>query len=92
MTNRARGTLYVGVTSDLAHRVWQHKFQCNKGFTFKYGLTLLVYFEQHRSMHEAIKREKAMKKWGRAWKVEMVESANPEWVDLSGDIFDLVLC
>ena len=82
MTNRVRGTLYVGVTSDLTQRVWLHRTQFNKGFTARYGLTHLVYYERHKSMHEAIKREKAIKKWRRAWKLALIESVNPQWVDL----------
>jgi putative endonuclease len=81
-TNRKRGTLYVGVTSDLLQRVQQHRDLHKKGFTAKYGLTRLVYFELHKSMNKAIKREKAIKKWRRSWKIELIERVNPEWVDL----------
>jgi len=86
MTNRAKGTLYVGVTSNLPRRTQQHRTKHKKGFTAKYELTKLVYYERHKSMHEAIKREKAIKKWHRAWKVELIESVNPEWIDLLGKV------
>ena len=82
LTNRPRGTLYTGVTSNLPQRIHQHREQ-KKGFTSRYGLTFLVYYELHVSMHEAIRREKAIKKWNRAWKLELIESINPGWVDLS---------
>ena len=82
MANRARGILYVGVTSDLKQRALQHRTLLKKGFTRRYGLTQLVYYELHRSMLDAIKREKAIKKWRRDWKIELIEGVNPEWVDL----------
>jgi len=82
MTNRFRGTLYVGVTSNLSERVWEHRNQVVKGFTDKYVLTRLVYYELYEDMKEAICREKAIKKWYRAWKIELIESVNPEWDDL----------
>ena len=76
------GTLYVGVTSDLVLRIWQHKNDVVEGFTEKYGVHRLVYFEQHDSMQAAILREKQLKKWNRAWKLELIEKDNPEWLDL----------
>ena len=82
MTNRFRGTLYVGVTSNLPGRVWQHRNHVVKGFTNKYELTRLVYFEPCETMGNAIGREKAIKKWYRDWKIKLIESTNPEWVDL----------
>ena len=82
MTNKPRGTLYVGVTSNLVRRVWQHRKHLAKGFTKKYGLTHLVYYEQHGDMYEAIKREKTIKNWRRTWKIKLIEDANPNWVDL----------
>ena len=82
MTNEPRGTLYVGVTSRIVQRVWQHKNHRVKGFTFKYRLTQLVYFELHEDMLEAIKREKDLKNWKRIWKIELIENANPNWIDL----------
>ena len=76
------GTLYVGVTSDLARRVWEHKSKVMRGFTSKYGVDRLVHFETHGSGEAAITREKALKKWNRAWKLELIEKANPDWEDL----------
>jgi putative endonuclease len=76
------GTLYVGVTSDLIKRVWQHKNDMVEGFTRHYKVHDLVWFEQHATMEAAIEREKAIKEWKRAWKIEMIETANPKWTDL----------
>ena len=77
-----RGTLYVGVTSDLVRRVWQHKSDFADGFTKWYGVHSLVWYELHETMESAIRREKAMKKWRRAWKVALIEATNPGWIDL----------
>jgi putative endonuclease len=82
MCDRYRGTLYIGVTSDLAARVWAHKEGRGSKFCSRYGLTKLVYAEEAPTMEDAIAREKAMKKWNRAWKIELIESANPDWADL----------
>ena len=82
MASECRGTLYIGVTSDLPGRVWQHKNEVAEGFTAKYGLKRLVWFECHDAMEGAILREKAMRKWRRAWKIETIEAMNPEWRDL----------
>jgi putative endonuclease len=76
------GTLYVGVTSDLLKRVWEHKNDMIEGFTKTYRVHNLVWFEQHESMESAILREKAVKEWKRAWKVELIEELNPKWQDL----------
>jgi len=76
------GTLYVGVTSDLLKRVWEHKNDMIEGFTKTYRVNNLVWFEQHESMESAILREKAVKEWKRAWKVELIEELNPKWQDL----------
>jgi putative endonuclease len=76
------GTLYIGVTSDLCSRIAQHRRGEIEGFTKKYGVFRLVYFETHPDMPTAIKREKQMKKWNRAWKIELIEKSNPHWVDL----------
>jgi putative endonuclease len=76
------GTLYVGVTGDLVRRVWEHKQDLVEGFTAKYRIHRLVYFELHADMAEAILREKRIKKWNRAWKIELIEKNNPEWNDL----------
>ncbi|MDH5433608.1 MAG: GIY-YIG nuclease family protein [Gammaproteobacteria bacterium] len=86
MTNKKNGTLYIGVTSDLIQRVWQHKNKLVEGFSEKYGTNQLVYFEQHQEMIEAISREKQIKKWRRQWKIELIESKNPQWDDLWSQI------
>jgi len=75
------GTLYVGVTADLAARIWQHRND-PKGFVKRYGLSLLVHIEEYPTIDEAIAREKAIKKWNRAWKLRLIERDNPEWEDL----------
>jgi putative endonuclease len=76
------GTLYVGVTSDLIKRVWEHKNDLIEGFTKTYRVHNLVWFEQHETMESAILREKAIKEWNRAWKIELIEESNPKWQDL----------
>ncbi len=86
MTNQPRGTLYVGVTSNLIRRIWQHRNHLEKGFTAKYGLKHLVYYELHGDIYEAIKREKTIKNWKRRWKIELIEKANPYWRDLFSQI------
>ena len=82
LASKRNGTLYIGVTSDLVKRVWQHKNDVAEGFTKKYGVHTLVYYEMHADMTEAIRREKQLKKWNRAWKIELIEKENPEWLDL----------
>ena len=82
LASKRNGTLYVGVTSDLPQRVWLHKNGAYDGFTKKYGVRNLVWHESHAAMDDAIRREKAIKKWNRAWKVALIEKANPEWRDL----------
>jgi putative endonuclease len=82
MANRRRGTLYVGVTASLLHRAWQHRTGQVSGFTKKYRLKRLVYFEFHEGFPDAIRREKSLKRWRRAWKFALIESMNPEWEDL----------
>ncbi|MDR3450151.1 MAG: GIY-YIG nuclease family protein [Alphaproteobacteria bacterium] len=79
------GTLYIGVTSDLNSRIAQHKKKDVKGFAGRYGVDKLVYCETYDTIEEAIAREKAMKKWYRAWKLEAIERDNPEWRDLSAE-------
>ena len=76
------GTLYVGVTSDLTKRVWEHKNDLVPGFTKRYGVHDLVWYELHDSMESAISREKAIKEWKRQWKLELIECENPVWKDL----------
>ncbi len=80
------GTFYVGVTSDLTKRVWEHKTDCVEGFSKKYSTHVLVWFELHETMESAILREKAIKEWRRAWKIESIEKANPYWHDLYADL------
>jgi putative endonuclease len=82
MASRRNGTLYIGVTSNLVQRVWHHKEGAVEGFTRKYGVKLLVYFEPHETADSAITREKQLKKWERAWKIRLIEQTNPEWRDL----------
>ncbi|QTD46047.1 GIY-YIG nuclease family protein [Ottowia testudinis] len=82
LASRYHGTLYVGVTSDLVQRIWQHRQGLADGFTKQYGVHLLVWFEMHATMLDAIAREKRIKEWKRAWKVELIEAANPGWRDL----------
>jgi putative endonuclease len=82
MADRYRGTLYVGVTSDLPARAWAHRVGRGSKFCGRYGLKRLVYAEQAPTIEDAIAREKAMKKWNRAWKIALIEQANPDWVDL----------
>ena len=86
LASRRNGTLYIGVTSALAKRVWVHKNDLVDGFTKEYGIHTLVWYEMHGSMLRAIEREKAIKKWNRDWKVRLIESRNPEWRDLYADI------
>ena len=82
MTNRARGVPYIGVTATPPSRVWQHRSGKGSAFCKRYSLTRLVYAEQHSSIQEAIAREKAMKAWKREWKIELIEQANPQWLDV----------
>ena len=81
-----RGTLYTGVTSDLAQRIWQHKNDVVDGFTSRYGIHVLVHVEFHATMIDTITREKQIKKWRRAWKIELIERNNPQWRDLYNEI------
>jgi len=82
LASRRNGTLYVGVTSDLTKRIWQHRSDLAEGFTQRYKVHLLVWYEQHTDMASAIVREKQIKKWNRAWKLAMIEAQNPQWDDL----------
>ena len=86
MASKRNGTLYIGVTSDLPTRVWQHKNNLVPGFTQKYRVHTLAYVEQHESMQSAIQREKQMKKWNRQWKLKLIEEQNPNWRDLYEDM------
>jgi putative endonuclease len=86
LASRIGGTLYVGVTNDFIRRVYEHKSKFVRGFTKRYDVVRLVYYEQHDDIEEAILREKRLKKWNRAWKVRLIEEKNPNWVDLYPEI------
>ncbi len=86
LASRRNGTLYVGVTSNLAQRVWEHKNDVAEGFTKKYKVHTLVWFELHETMESAIMREKVIKEWRRRWKLELIENGNVDWRDLYGDL------
>ena len=87
LASRRNGTLYVGVTSNLVERIWQHRNDAIDGFTRKHRVhTLVYYYELHAEMAPAITREKQLKKWKRAWKLELIERRNPEWRDLWDEI------
>jgi putative endonuclease len=86
LCNKRYGTLYVGVTSDLTKRVWQHKEHLVEGFTTKHRLERLVWYECHESILEAITREKQIKEWRRDWKVNLIQATNPDWRDLYEDL------
>ena len=82
ITNKPEGVLYIGVTSELVQRIWQHKERCVPGFTSRYNLDRLVYFEEHAEAEAAIRREKRLKFWRREWKLDLVRKFNPDWQDL----------
>ena len=86
LTNRPNGTLYTGVTSNLPKRIWEHRNKVIKGFSRKYNLTRLVYFELHEDMYQAILREKRIKAGSRQAKIALIEAVNPGWEDLYGDL------
>jgi putative endonuclease len=86
LANKRRGTLYIGVTSDLIARIWQHKNDLVEGFSEKYEVHLLVYYEMHETMLDVIAREKQLKKWNRDWKLELIEGFNVNWDDLYSQI------
>jgi putative endonuclease len=86
LASKRNGTLYTGVTSNLLARIHQHRSGAVHGFTRDYGVKLLLWFEQHPTMEAAITREKRIKKWNRAWKLELIETANPNWRDLAEDL------
>ena len=89
LSNQARGTLYIGVTSNLIQRIWQHKQNLVDGFTKQHQLHLLAYYETHEDMLGAITREKQLKKWNRAWKIELIETTNHTWRDLYQDLIGM---
>ncbi len=86
LASRRNGTLYVGVTSNLPQRVWQHKGDLARGFTQRYGVHTLVWYERYDTMESAIAREKAIKGWKRVWKIALIEKANPQWRDLYDEL------
>ncbi len=86
LASQRNGTLYTGVTSDLPKRIWEHKNDAVEGFSKRYIVHLLVYFELHPDILSAITREKQIKKWNRAWKIRLIEEMNPEWRDLWNEI------
>lgn len=86
MASKPRGTLYTGVTSDLIRRVWQHREGLIDGFTKRYDVKMLVWYEEHETMPQAIAREKAIKNWHRDWKIRLIEEMNRYWADLYGKI------
>ena len=86
LASRRNGTLYIGVTSDMLGRVWQHKNDVYEGFTKKYGVHLLVWYECFDDVLAAIQREKTLKKWSRQWKINLIEKTNPSWSDLYGEL------
>ncbi len=87
LANQRNTTLYIGMTSNLAKRVWEHKNKIVKGFTEKYNVTRLVYYECYDDPENAILREKRLKKWKREWKIELIKKMNPQWKDLYEDLF-----
>ena len=82
LASKRNGTLYIGVTSDLVKRVWEHNSDLVEGFTKSYGVHRLVWYELHESMESAVTREKQLKEWKRQWKLELIEDTNPNWLDL----------
>ncbi len=86
MARRRNGTIYIGITNDIVRHVYEHKNNFIDGFTSKYGIHNLVYYEQFDNIESAIQREKQLKKWNRKWKIELIERANPNWKDLYEDL------
>lgn len=86
LASKRNGTLYIGVTSNLVKRIWEHKNNMVEGFTKRYNVHRLVWYELHASMESAITREKRVKNWKRKWKLELIERGNPEWLDLFNKI------
>jgi putative endonuclease len=86
LASKRNGTLYIGVTSNLPKRIWEHRESVVDGFTAKYGVKTLVWYEVHDNAVSAITREKQLKKWNRIWKLSLIEEKNPEWCDLFQEI------
>ena len=91
LASKFNGTLYIGITNDLQRRIYEHKKGTKKGFTQKYGISKLVYFETFQDVNEAISREKNLKKWKRDWKIMLIEEGNKKWLDLAQDWYDDIL-
>ena len=87
LASKRNGTLYIGVTGNIVQRVWQHRNALTRGFAQQNGVHTLVWYESHESIESAIAREKALKKWRRAWKLELIEKDNPRWRDLYEDLW-----
>jgi putative endonuclease len=90
MASKKNGTLYVGVTSNLVKRIWEQKNNMVEGFTKRYGVHQVIWYELHASMESALAREKRLKDWKRAWKLELIEKKNPDWQDLYSTIVDWI--
>lgn len=88
LASKKNGTLYIGVTNNIKRRVLEHKEKINKGFTSRYNINRLVYFESFQYINDAILREKRLKKWNRQWKINLIEEENKEWNDLSEDWYN----
>ena len=88
MANRKNGAIYIGVTGNPVGRIWQHRNDWFDGFTSKYGVKLLVWYEYHQDAEAAIRREKQLKNWHRAWKIRLIETGNPDWRDLYDQLSD----
>ncbi|HEX4827764.1 MAG TPA: GIY-YIG nuclease family protein [Xanthobacteraceae bacterium] len=86
LASRRNGTLYIGMTDDLVRRAWEHRIGAVPGFTKKYGVKMLVWFEQHETRETALHRERQLKKWNGAWKVQLIERSNPSWKDLANEL------
>lgn len=88
LASQRNGTLYIGLTNDIERRIAEHKNKIYQGFTAKYNVNMLIYFEEHDTYDEAVTREKQLKKWKRIWKLNLIGKENPDWKDLSADWFD----
>ncbi len=86
LASKPKGTLYIGMTNNLVRRLWEHKEELQSGFTKKYAVHRLVWYEEHATAENAIHREKRLKHWNRAWKIDLIEKANPDWSDLWDEI------
>jgi putative endonuclease len=86
LASRRNGTLYIGMTDDLVRRAWEHRTGTIPGFTREYGIKMLVWFEQHETRESALQRERQLKKWNRAWKLQLIERFSPSWKDLADEL------